>query len=653
MHSKLRFPVPRIALPLAALFVALAGTAVAANPVPTRHGTRLAVTRADARSVRERPHATLLRDAAVAGRGNPSFMRETAVSGIRTLGAGPDRAGETRVVVQTGRLAAVRAAVLAAGGHVERTWRNLVQATVPPSTLRTLSDLDGVTSVRPPVRLMEHAVAGEEIATSLAAAWHEQGFTGKGVKVAIIDGGFAGLAARQASGDLPASVVTADFCGGHFGDASPHGTAVAEIVHEVAPAAQLYLLCIGTDVDLAAAESFAKSQGVDVINLSGGFLNAGRGDGTGPLGAIVADARAAGILWVNSAGNEAQTHWSGPFSDPNGDRVHEFAPGDIGNTFFWPNGAVVCGALKWDEWPAGVSDFDLFLILSATGQVVGDSSGDQSGTQPPTEGACFINQSGSGVTAAWVIYGYSVRSTPRFDLFSESPALEHQTAAGSVADPATSPAALAVGAVCWQTRTLEPYSSQGPTIDGRTKPDLVAHDSVSSATYGAFSSCPSGFAGTSASAPEVTGTAALVKQAFPAFRAAELQAFLLRNARDLGAPGADNATGAGELQLPAPPDRVAPTATAMPSNGNAGAMVILRSRAADESGRVRVIEQIRRNGRVIATLRSPFASAFRPRTFSVGWRASARAVGALQHCVQAEDAAGNKSTRSCAGLTLR
>ena len=44
-----------------------------------------------------------------------------------------------------------------------------------------------------------------------------------------------------------------------------------EIVHEMAPDAQLYLVCVGTEVDLAAAEAYAKSQGVSVINQSHGL----------------------------------------------------------------------------------------------------------------------------------------------------------------------------------------------------------------------------------------------------------------------------------------------------------------------------------------------------------------------------------------------
>jgi Subtilase family/PASTA domain len=153
-------------------------------------------------------------------------------------------------------------------------------------------------------------------------------------------------------------------------------------------------------------------------------------------------------------------------------------------------------------------------------------------------------------------------STPRLDLFiSPGPDFEHQVAEGSVTEPASSPSALAVGAVCWLADAFEDYSSRGPTIDGRLKPDLVAPASVSSATYGAFRGCAdSGFAGTSAAAPHVAGAAALVKQASPSFDAAELQAFLESRALDLGAPGRDELFGVGKLLLGTAPAALPRTA---------------------------------------------------------------------------------------------
>jgi subtilisin family serine protease len=560
--------------------------------------------------------------------------------------------GKVRVVVESSRPASIALVAGHLGGRVERVAGRLVQVALPQNALAALTREPGIARVRAPFTRIEHAVNGEGVAATLAAAWHEEGMTGKGVKVAVIDSGFHGLAERQTAGDLPASVVTGDFCGGELATASYHGTAVAEIVHEMAPDAQLYLLCVGTEVDLAAAVAFAKSQGVQIVNHSMGWAGPWRGDGSGPIGAIVADARASGILWVNSAGNEAETHWSGSYS-PSG-RFHAWdAAGDVGNTFVWPNRSEICGFLRWDEWPAGVSDFDLGLFLSGTNELVDASEDEQGGGEPPFEGLCLYQETGADLVVFWAIRGWSVTSSPPLDFISWSPPLEYRTAAGSIGEPATSKAALAVGAVCWQTKELEPYSSQGPTIDGRTKPDIVGHDSVSGATYGPFSSCPSGFAGTSASSPEVAGAAALVKQAYPAYGPDQLRHFLVRNAADHGAAGIDNASGAGELMLSQPPDLVAPTAKAVASSGRFGRTVRLVSTVADDSGEVRVVTKVKRDGRVVATLSNGFVKASGSARVALAWKAPKAIRGSHQHCVRAIDRAGNASPLSCAKLVLR
>src|SRR4029453_16878737 len=125
-----------------------------------------------------------------------------------------------------------------------------------------------------------------------------------------------------------------DFCGGTFPTSEIHGAAVAEIVYEMAPGAQLYLICIQDDVGLAQAKDYAIAQGIQVINHSAVWFNSSRGDGTGGAGspgAIVAAGRAAGIPWVSAAGNHAQRHWSGTFSDTDGDSYHNFSGSDQGN----------------------------------------------------------------------------------------------------------------------------------------------------------------------------------------------------------------------------------------------------------------------------------------------------------------------------------
>ena len=491
----------------------------------------------------------------------------------RGVGAALDEARQRRLGTKDVRVrvvieaapnarAAVAAGAASLGGTIEAEYANLVQALVPIQALDALAGRADVIRVAPPAIPEPLAVTGEEVAATGANAWHAAAINGTGVKIAIIDLGFGGLAARQAAGDLPAGVVTQDFCNGGFNGPEVHGVGVAEIVHEMAPSAQLYLLCVGTQVQLGQAKDYAKAQGVHIINHSVGWFNTSRGDGSGGAGTpdgIVEDARASGILWVNSAGNSAQRHWSGSFSSPDGDGFHNFTDSDEGNTIQINSGDQVCVRLKWDSWPTTAQDYDLYLVRLADGVFVGASENQQSGTQPPTEALCYINP---GATQAFeiAIFRFSATQAPRFDLFtSGGSTLQYQTAAGSVVEPATAPEAFAAGAICWQNNALESFSSRGPTIDGRIKPDIAGQDAVSGGTYGNSTGCGSGFTGTSAAAPAVAGAAALVRQANPAFGPLQLQSFLEGRAIDQGVPGKDNEFGFGRLALGSPPSTPCPT----------------------------------------------------------------------------------------------
>lgn len=136
--------------------------------------------------------------------------------------------------------------------------------------------------------------------------------------------------------------------------------------------------------------------------------------------------------------------------------------------------------------------------------------------------------------------------------------LQYGTRSYSLAVPADSPAAFTAFAVDWQApNVIASYSSEGPTWDGRVKPDIVAPASTSTRSYGVNS-----FRGTSASAPHVAGAAALVKQAFPPWGPDQIQSFLESRAIDLGSPGKDTTFGSGRLNLGMPS---APTPTPTPT----------------------------------------------------------------------------------------
>jgi subtilisin family serine protease len=562
----------------------------------------------------------------------------------------------TRVVLEGRSVAGMRAAVARAGGRVEASAAGLVQAKVPSHALLRLSRDTAVGRVRPPATPVPLGITGEGVVSTNASAWHAAGLTGSGTKIAVIDTGFGGLAAKQAAGELPTSAVPVDYCGGRL-NAGVHGTAVAEIVADEAPGAQLYLICMDSEVTLAQAETYAKNAGVDVITMSVGFFNTWRGDGRGPQGtpdAVVADARAAGILWINAAGNDALNHWGGTYNDPAGAGFHSFSPsGDVTNTVRVPGGVVMCVFLRWDDWPNAREDYDLGLYDENTRRFVARSVGDQRNLHdPPVEQACYTTN-GARTIGVMISGPASSARTPAIDLFIEglpaSVPVEHRTAERSVADPAASENALGVGAICWQSSGLEPFSSQGPTIDGRGKPDLVAPDAVSSSVFGPFFFCGlSGFIGTSAAAPHVAGAAALVKQAFPSFKAAQLQDYLLRHAEDLGAPGRDNLYGAGRLLMP-PPD-LAPTVRALAARAKRGTSAELRFRVADDGGEAREQVAVYRGAAVLRTIAVPFAAAPPAgEVHSVRWRIPLKRA-AYRFCVIATDRRGNVSDRSCAPI---
>jgi subtilisin family serine protease len=153
----------------------------------------------------------------------------------------------------------------------------------------------------------------------------------------------------------------------------------------------------------------------------------------------------------------------------------------------------------------------------------------------------------------------------------------HQVATSSMSVPADAEGAFSVGATRGAAGipdgltidALELFSSQGPTNDGRAKPDIAAPDYVSTASYGALN-----FPGTSAAAPHIAGAAALMKSENLTRDYATLRAFLVGLAIDLGAAGRDNQFGYGRLSLrvglvqPPPADKVPPViAIVSPTNG--------------------------------------------------------------------------------------
>ena len=242
-----------------------------------------------------------------------------------------------RVMVEAKQSAAA-AAVASVGGTVELADAGLTQALVAPAALQALAGSAGIRRVRPPA--VFRADAGQGVQYTNAQAWQAAGVNGAGTKVAIIDLGFQG-----SLGDPNLSTATrVDMCPGQI-EGDPHGRAVADIVHDMAPGAQLYLICVDSELTLEAAKNYVLANGIKIVSHSVSWYGTSRGDGSGDPNspnAIVADARAHGVLWINSAGNDAQDHWSDTFSDPSGNGFEKFSGGDELNRVVVSPGETGC-----------------------------------------------------------------------------------------------------------------------------------------------------------------------------------------------------------------------------------------------------------------------------------------------------------------------
>ena len=92
---------------------------------------------------------------------------------------------------------------------------------------------------------------------------------------------------------------------------------------------------------------------------------------------------------------------------------------------------------------------------------------------------------------------------------------------------------------------LAPFSSRGPTVDGRIKPDVVGPGvTVEAAQAGSVSGYVT-LSGTSMATPYVAGVVALGLQALPAATPTEVLDAITATAEDWGPPGKDNDWGAG------------------------------------------------------------------------------------------------------------
>lgn len=485
--------------------------------------------------------------------------------------------GTASYEVLTSDTVAVKAAIEAAGGTVTgEIAGTMVQADLSAIDAIELEALSWVRDVREPsisyplyagdatpdTDAVNRAGAGEKVGEHVvkmnAPHWQVLGLTGEGVKVGVID--FYGepyLSNAIASGDLPR--LSGTFCRFNGNSCSitdvglEHGVAVGEVIHDVAPNAELYFASVHSTTDLKSAIDYFIANDVDIVSRSLTARYDGAGDGTGPLADIIKYAVDNGITWFDSAGNNAGSadrygsYWRGTWQDADNDGWLEFAPGDESMGF----AACFLNGFRWSDWgDANATDYDWYIYDNpeGSGSPRFASLGIQGSGQDPLETISGTSCNSVMYMKIRVAAANNGTNGDVLEIMGNGAILEYWQNAYSASGPGSDlflAGHVSVGAIDPPNgKAIAQYSSQGPNNVGRTIPELSGAACLNTTAYGL--QC---FNGTSSSTPAVAGAAALVLSGGIAKSPGQVEAYLKSTAVERGKKGKDNVFGFGEVKL--------------------------------------------------------------------------------------------------------
>ena len=427
-----------------------------------------------------------------------------------------------------------------------------------------------------------------------------QGVTGTGVKVGVMSDGVKSLAILQAAGDLPAVTVLRGQSGPPTRD---EGTAMLEIVHDLAPGATLFFATADTGVPQFATNILnLAAAGCQIIVDDLTYFNEGTFQ-DGVVAQAVNTVTGSGVLYFSSAANSGNLDsgtsgtWEGDFNGTGApipiintaerqtvtvhafDSTHNYDAISVASS----SGGPV--TLKWsDPLGAACNDYDLFILDSTLSTVLDSSTNPQTCTQDPYEETSISPHAGDRIVV--VLFSGSTRAlhvdTERAQLaISTSGATFGHNAAGS---------ALTVAATRAQTtiftnanQSPETYSSDGPrkiffnpngtaitpgnflfgTGGGTTlaKVDFTAADCGQSAVPGFNPFC-----GTSAAAPTAASIAALVLSANPSLTPSAVKSAMKSTALAANAGFNARTVGAGIVMANLAVNAVVPVAVLSPAS---------------------------------------------------------------------------------------
>ena len=405
---------------------------------------------------------------------------------------------------------------------------------------------------------------------------------GTGVRIGVLSDSVDFLAASQASNDLGTVTVLPGQSGM---PATGEGTAMLEIVHDLAPGAELFFATgNGGPANMAQNIRNLRTEGCDIIIDDLTYSNEPPFQ-DGVISQAVNEVCANGALYFSSAGNSGNLNdgtsgtWEGDFLDAgattigNGGRLHNFGGNTTFNTvtavgsvhrvgFFWADGLGASG-----------NDYDLYVLNTIGTAVVRQSTNTQDGSQDPYESVGMMNVGERIVivqragAASRFLHLDTGRCALTIGTVGKVRGHHASGAANTFSVAATSASGAAASFTGGAANSVETFSSDGPRRmffypDGTSitpgnlsstggivlqKPDITAADKVATSVPG-FAS----FSGTSAAAPHAGAIAALLKSFELNLTPAQIRTALQSSTLDIEAAGFDRDSGHGiVMALPA------------------------------------------------------------------------------------------------------
>ena len=542
-----------------------------------------------------------------------SQQPQAAAGEVRRRDAAKQAAAEPVLVdIRADVTPAVLAHIRALGGTVVNsvpTYR-AIRARLPLTALEPLATLEAVQSIRPADQPITHQVLTNKVDTTEGDVAHQanlarQTYTvdGTGIGIGVISDGVETLADQQATGDVPSRVMVLPgqeggsfdlACGGR--SSGTEGTAMLEIVHDLAPGAELFFADGGGgSAQMAQNIEDLCAAGADIVDDDIGYLAASAFQDD-----VIAQAVSAavddGCFYFSAAGNSGNLNdgtagvWEGDFAaggplSVNGILVgstHDFGGGVTANRIKTNSTRPI--VLQWsDPFDGSANDYDLFLLNADSTAVLASSTNTQDGTQDPIEyirGSCSNDRKDTRlviVKKTGAADRYLRLNYPRggLEIATAGHTFGHSASKNAIGVAAVDAGdAGGAGGVFDGTESVETFSSDGPrriffeangtpitagnfsSTGGRVlqKPDLTAADGVSTSTPG-FST----FHGTSAAAPHAAAIAALVLEAAGGPANVTLDALrtaMTGSSLDIEAMGVDRDSGAGIVMAPGAVDAV-------------------------------------------------------------------------------------------------